>query len=66
MCEHEHLQLTARGNVWCMACDRMWKPEMAHALFRRIIDETWGEAMEDRSVPSTKLQNKILSKVGLV
>jgi hypothetical protein len=30
---------------------------------RRVIDETWGEALEDGSVPSTKLQDKILAAV---
>ena len=31
---------------------------------RHIIDATWGEALMDGSVPSTKLQDKILAAVA--
>lgn len=30
---------------------------------RKIIDQAWGEALEDGSVPSTKLQDKIIAAV---
>ena len=33
-------------------------------LLRKVIDQTWGEALEDGSVPSTKLQDKIIEAVG--
>ncbi len=43
-----------------MAADEI---ERLRARERRIIDETWGEALEDGSVPSTKLQDKIIAAV---
>ncbi len=33
------------------------------ALLRAIIDHTWGYALEDRSVPSTNIQDQILAAV---
>lgn len=37
--------------------------ERLRARERKIIDETWGEALEDGSMPSTKLQDKIIAAV---
>lgn len=38
--------------------------ERLRARERRIIDETWGEALMDGSVPSTKIQDKILARIN--
>lgn len=32
------------------------------AFLRTLIDLTWGEAMEDRSVPSTKIQTRLIER----
>lgn len=37
--------------------------EAMDKMMRAVIDQTWGEAMEDGSVPSTKLQDKIMDAV---
>lgn len=34
-------------------------------MLREAIDQAWGEALEDGSVPSTKLQNKIMAAIRL-
>ena len=33
-------------------------------LVRKVIDVTWGMALEDGSVPSTDIQNKIIARLN--
>lgn len=45
------------------ASELVWMHGRIEETMRSVIDATWGEALEDGSVPSTKLQDKILAAV---
>lgn len=52
-----------RGVAQRAEAERDAMREREDKLLRAVIDETWGQALEDGSVPSTKLQDKIIAVV---
>jgi len=57
-------RLTMANRKWSQIADERSKENCAlRARERKIIDETWGEALEDGSMPSTKLQDKIIAAI---